>query len=144
MDAPPVGAGWVHEIKWDGYRFSAYVDAGTATIRTRNGYDWTTRFPAVAAALAALKLRSAVIDGEAVVLDEQGRSSFAALQTDLERHTAARAVMYAFDLLHLDGEDLRAKPLGERRATLATLIPKRSALLMSDEYAGAGADLFMR
>ncbi len=142
VDAPPVGAEWVHEIKWDGYRVSAYIQDGQATIRTRNGHDWTTRFPAIVAGLSALKVRSAVIDGEAVVLDERGRSNFAALQADLERHAAKRAVLYAFDLIILDGEDLRTKPLEQRRLALATLIPKRSAVLMSDEYAGVGADLF--
>ena len=121
---------------------SAYVKDGRATIRTRNGHDWTARFPAIAAGLSALKVRSAVIDGEAVVLDEQGRSSFAALQADLERHAARHAVLYAFDLLFLNGEDLRAKPLAERRHALSGIVPKRSTVLMSDEYAGAGANLF--
>ena len=68
----PVGPQWVHEIKWDGYRVSAYVADGVATIRTRNGHDWTKRFPAIARAAAALQVRSAVIDGEAVILDERG------------------------------------------------------------------------
>ena len=111
VDKPPVGPQWVHEIKWDGYRVSAYVADGRATIRTRNGHDWTARFPAIARAAAALKVRSAVIDGEAVILDERGRSSFAELQADLDRHGSERAVLYAFDLLFLDGEALWKKPL---------------------------------
>ena len=66
VEKPPAGPNWLHEIKWDGYRISAYVVNGEATIRTRNGYDWTARFPGIAAALPGLKVRSAVIDGEAV------------------------------------------------------------------------------
>ena len=142
VEKPPVGPQWVHEIKWDGYRVSAYVGGGEATIRTRNGHDWTKRFPTIATAAARLKVRSAVIDGEAVILDEKGRSSFAELQADLDRHGSQRAVLYAFDLLFLDGEDLRKQPLEERRLALAGIIPKRSAILLSEEFTGAGADLF--
>ena len=142
VDKPPVGPQWVHEIKWDGYRVSAYVAGGQAAIRTRNGHDWTARFPAIARAAAALKGRSAVIDGEAVILDDRGRSSFAELQADLDRHGSDRAVLYAFDLLFLDGEDLRKKPLEDRRLALDGIIPKRSAILMSEEFSGPGADLF--
>ena len=142
VDKPPAGPQWVHEIKWDGYRVSAYLNDGKATIRTRGGYDWTARFPMIAAALLGLKVRSAVIDGEAVILDDQGRSSFAELQADLDRRGSDRAVLYAFDLLFLDGEDLRGKTLEERRDALRGIIPKRSAILLSKEYEGAGADLF--
>ncbi|WP_158811382.1 RNA ligase family protein, partial [Beijerinckia sp. L45] len=142
VDKPPIGAQWVHEIKWDGYRISAYLSAGKAMICTRNGHDWTARFPAIAAALPGLKARSAVIDGEAVVLDEEGRSNFAELQAALTKHGAEAAVMYAFDLLFLDGEDLRTKPLEERRALLAPLLKKSGTILMSEEFTGAGADLF--
>ena len=71
VDKPPVGPQWVHEIKWDGYRVSAYVADGRATIRTRNGHDWTARFPAIAHAAERLPVRSAVIDGEAVILDDR-------------------------------------------------------------------------
>ncbi len=142
VDKPPTGSQWVHEIKWDGYRVSAYVEDGKATIRTRNGHDWTRRFPAIAAALAKLPVRSAVLDGEAVILDERGRSSFAELQADLDRHGSDRAVLYAFDLLFLDGEVLWTKPLEDRRLALCQVVPPRSAILMSEEYVGDGADLF--
>ena len=142
VEKPPVGPHWVHEIKWDGYRVSAYVADGTAVIRTRNGHDWTARFPAIAAAAARLKVRSAVLDGEAVILDDRGRSSFAELQADLDRHGSDRALLYAFDLLFLDGEDLRKKPLEERRFALGGIIPQRSPILMSEEFSSAGADLF--
>lgn len=142
VDKPPVGENWIHEIKWDGYRISAYVGDGKVTIRTRNGHDWTSSFPNIAAALLKLNVRSAVIDGEAVVLDDMGRSNFAELQADLTRHGSEAAVMYAFDLLFLDGEDLRAKPLGDRREALGLLMRPSSAVVFSDEHAGPGADLF--
>jgi bifunctional non-homologous end joining protein LigD len=142
VDKPPVGDHWIHEIKWDGYRISAYVADGKVTIRTRNGHDWTSRFPAIAAAMLKLNVRSAVIDGEAVVLDDMGRSNFAELQADLTRHGSEAAVMYAFELLFLDGEDLRAKPLADRREALGLLMRPASAVVFSDEYAGSGADLF--
>ena len=136
VDRPPVGSEWLHEIKWDGYRVSVYIEDGKATIRTRNGHDWTKRFPTIAAAASKLKVRSAVIDGEAVILDDKGRSSFAELQADLDKHGSERAVLYAFDLLFLDGEILWIKPLEERRLALGGIIPKRSAILLSEEYAG--------
>lgn len=142
VDKPPAGDNWIHEIKWDGYRISVYVADGEATIRTRNGYDWTSRFPAIAAALLKLNVRSAVIDGEAVVLDDTGRSNFSELQADLTRHGSEAAVMYAFDLMFLDGEDLRAKPLSDRREALGYLMRPSSAVTLSEEYAGSGADLF--
>ena len=134
----------MHEIKWDGYRVSAYVAGGIATIRTRNGHDWTSRFPTIARAASSLKVRSAILDGEAVILDAHGHSSFAELQADLDRHGSDRAVLYAFDLLFLDGEDLRKKPLEDRRLALGGIIPKRSPILMSEEFSGAGARTFSR
>ncbi len=142
VDKPPSGPQWVHEIKWDGYRVSVYVEAGKVTIRTRNGHDWTKRFPAIARAAAALKVRSAVLDGEAVILDDRGRSSFAELQADLDRHGSERAVLYAFDLLFLDGEALWTEPLYVRRLSLASIIPTRSGILLSEDYTGDGAELF--
>jgi bifunctional non-homologous end joining protein LigD len=142
VDKPPVGEDWIHEIKWDGYRVSAYIAAGKVTIRTRNGHDWTSRFPAIAAALLKLNVRSAVIDGEAVVLDDMGRSNLAELQAALTKHGAEEAVLYAFDLLFLDGEDLRAKPLADRREALGFLMRPASAVALSEEYAGSGDDLF--
>ena len=93
VDKPPIGPQWVHEIKWDGYRVSASVAGSNATIRTRNGHDWTKRFPAITRAVEALKVRSAVIDGEAVILDERGRSSFAELQADLSARVRKRSAL---------------------------------------------------
>ena len=106
----PTGPEWVHEIKWDGYRVSAYIDNGRVTIRTRRGHDWTDRFPGIARALRALPIHSAVIDGEAVVINEQGcrTSGPCRLLLGVKGRSSARsAVLYAFDLLFLDGHDLR-------------------------------------
>ena len=150
VDRPPVGPEWLHEIKWDGYRVSAYLDGGKVSIFTRGGHDWTHRFPAIAEAIAALPLHDAVIDGEAVVLDDQGRASFTGLQQALGtsgrgpgRRTAAEAVLYAFDLLFLDGHDLRAWSLENRRDALEGILHDAPAgLLFSMSFDVSGADLF--
>jgi bifunctional non-homologous end joining protein LigD len=133
---------WIREIKWDGYRISAYIADGNVTIRSRNGHDFTARFPNIAAALLKLNVRSAVIDGEAVVLDDMGRSNFSELQADLTRHGSEQAILYAFDLLFLDGEDLRAKPLADRREALGYLMRPSGAVVFSTAYEGSGADLY--
>ena len=127
VERPPEGAQWQHEVKWDGYRVSAYLDAGKVTIRTRNGHDWTHRFPAIAAAVAGLPAQEAIIDGEAVALDEHGRANFGLLQQalgtgggarGLGKRTAHEAKLYCFDLLFLDGHDLRSWSLENRRDAL--------------------------
>jgi bifunctional non-homologous end joining protein LigD len=126
VDKVPDGAPWLHEIKWDGYRLIAFLRDGKARLQTRNGLDWTRRFPGIAKAVAALPVDTAILDGEAVIEDESGASSFAALQQALSRDTntvAADAVFYAFDLLYVDGADLRSRPLGERKERLAGLVP---------------------
>jgi bifunctional non-homologous end joining protein LigD len=114
-ERPPSGDGWIHEIKHDGYRIAARIDGGAVTLLTRKGLDWTKRFPAVAEALKALPVKAALIDGEIVVEDEQGHSSFSGLQADLKAGRHDRMVCFAFDLLYLDGFDLRAVPLAERK-----------------------------
>ena len=142
----PTGPQWVHEIKWDGYRISVYVDHGRVTIRTRRGHDWTNRFPAIAQAVGALPIHSAVIDGEAVVLDEAGRSDFGALQAALGRMgrgSADQAVLYAFDLLFLDGHDLRPWKLEGRRDALEFVFSLTSATVMlSEEIEGDGPTIW--
>jgi hypothetical protein len=140
---PPKGDRWLHEVKWDGYRVCVVIAACRATVRTRRGHDWTDRFKPIAAAAAELFCRNAIIDGEAVVLDAQGRASFSALQADLAGG-GKRAVLYAFDCLFLDGHDLRGLPLSERREALEQLIgrPKRGPILFSEEFEGDGAEFF--
>lgn len=118
VEAAPSGRDWLFEIKHDGYRMQARIDGGSVTLLTRSGLDWTAKFKPIAAALKALKLPSALIDGEIVVETESGVSSFSALQQALTLGEIGGAVFYAFDLLYLDGKDLRALPLIERKDLL--------------------------
>ncbi|HEY1364550.1 MAG TPA: DNA ligase D [Xanthobacteraceae bacterium] len=118
----PSGHGWVHEIKFDGYRIQARLDHGKVRLLTRKGLDWTGKFPNIAAAIAGLAAATALIDGEVVVEDEKGLSSFAALQAALKAGRSDAFKYYVFDLLHLDGRDLASLPLLERKAELRRLI----------------------
>ena len=123
MRAPPAGARWVHEIKFDGYRVQARVSKGRVTLLTRSGLDWSKRFGReIATALAALPVESAVIDGEVVVEAGSGASDFSALQDDLSAGRSDRFVVYVFDLLYLDGDDIRDLPLIERKERLAGIV----------------------
>src|SRR5690606_5268604 len=101
----PSGEGWLHEVKLDGYRILCRIEHGRARLITRTGLDWTGRMPAVAGAARALPCRSALLDGEAVVLDERGVSRFQRLQNAMHRG-GDEIRLVAFDLLHLDGWDL--------------------------------------
>jgi bifunctional non-homologous end joining protein LigD len=105
---PPVGPQWLHEIKHDGYRLIARKTVGRVRLFTRRGYDWTDRYPLIAKAVTALRANPATIDGEAVHCDANGVSIFEKLQS--RRHDD-RIMLYAFDLLELDGEDFRPNPL---------------------------------
>lgn len=122
VEAPPRGSGWVYEIKFDGYRLACRLAAGKVTLSTRNGKDWSRRFSTLARSARAIAADQALIDGEAVVLDGHGRTDFGALQAALSRRDTENVVYMAFDLLHLDGEDLRALPLVERKARLEALL----------------------
>lgn len=135
VDEAPRGAKWLHEIKWDGYRLIAFLDHGKVRLQTRRGHDWTSRFPAIARTIADLDVTTAILDGEAVVEDQNGHSNFSALQQALsDGGDAEAAILYAFDLLHLDGADWRGRPLDERKWQLATLVPadRRDAVRLSD------------
>ena len=119
----PSGEAWVHEIKFDGYRLQPRLLDRTATLLTRGGLDWTSRFgPAIREALIGLPAESAILDGEVVVEGSAGASDFSALQADLSAERTDRFVLYLFDLLYLDGEDLRALPLSARKERLASLL----------------------
>jgi bifunctional non-homologous end joining protein LigD len=118
----PTEPGWVHEIKFDGYRIQARLDHGKVALLTRKGLDWTVRFPNIAAAVAGLAAGTALIDGEAVVADEHGVSSFSGLQAALKAGEQDAFIYYVFDLLHRDGRDLTKRPLVERKAELARLV----------------------
>src|SRR5690606_14168801 len=114
-DTPPKGAGWLHEIKLDGYRTLAFVKDGKVRLITRQGIDWTERYGVLADAFAALPCKEAVIDGEIVVVDDQGITHFADLQQALSDHASDRLTFFAFDLVYLDGYDLTKVRLIERK-----------------------------
>jgi bifunctional non-homologous end joining protein LigD len=118
----PAGEGWLHEIKFDGYRMLARLDRGRARWLSRNGLDWTKRFAALSPAIEALGVESALFDGEVVVVQPDGTTSFHALQTALSEGRSEQLTFFAFDLLHLNGTDLRPCALEERKAVLELLL----------------------
>ena len=146
VDQPPQGAQWLHEIKLDGYRLLGFV-AGTAQcLRTRNGKDWTAKFPSLAASLEKLKVKDAVLDMEAVVVNGEGKSSFQALQAALGTNSDS-IIAYVFDLLYLDGRDLTKLPLRERKESLQALLKKSkraAGLQYSEHIEGNGAEMFAK
>jgi bifunctional non-homologous end joining protein LigD len=113
----PEGDDWIYELKFDGYRALIIKDKQRVELRSRKNKDLTGMYPGIAAAGSRLSADQAVVDGEIVALDAQGSPSFQALQ-HRGSHPAHQIVFYAFDLLHLDGEDLTAEPLLKRRARL--------------------------
>jgi bifunctional non-homologous end joining protein LigD len=144
--APPAGAAFVHEIKFDGYRLQPALDGGNVVVRTRRGLDWTARFPAIAAAVGELPLDRAIFDGEAVVEDKGGIADFAALQAALTAGQADRVVFYAFDLLYLNGYDLRPATLADRKALLEQILAGApdGALRYSAHFETKGETLLRR
>jgi bifunctional non-homologous end joining protein LigD len=141
VEKPPEGDNWLHEIKFDGYRLMAAIQDGRVRLLTRRGLDWTNRFPGIAKALEALPLKSALIDGEAVVEDGSGISSFSALQDALtDRQGATNALLYAFDLPYLDGYSLLDAALDSRKEALEKLLlaNRHPALRYSEHVIGNG------
>jgi bifunctional non-homologous end joining protein LigD len=124
VDRPPAAEGWCHEIKFDGYRVQLRIEDGEATLKTRKGLDWTEKFQAIAKEGSALP--DVLIDGEIVALDHNGAPDFSTLQAALSDGKTDVLIFYAFDLLFADGEDLRALPLGERKARLKQLLEARA------------------
>ena len=116
---PPAGPGWIHEIKHDGFRILAELDAGDVKLITRKGFDLAQRFPLATAAIAALPARSCIVDGEAIACDANGLSVFDLLRY---RRQDDAVTLCAFDLLELDGVDLRREPIEVRKRTLKGLL----------------------
>ncbi|KRB58448.1 ATP-dependent DNA ligase [Rhizobium sp. Root708] len=144
---PPIGPDWLYEIKWDGYRIAVHLQNKQVRILTRGGHDWTHRFPAIVGAAKRLGVGSAILDGEAVVLDEQGRSDFSALQQSLGgrggKLNSGASVMYAFDLLYFDGHDIRGLELTARRYFLRQLLEgSQDAIRLSEDIEGDGREIF--
>ncbi|MFZ2075324.1 MAG: DNA ligase [Xanthobacteraceae bacterium] len=139
-ERPPSGAGWIHEIKHDGFRIMARRDSAGVRLITRHGNDFTSRFPLAAAAVTALPARSFLIDGEAIVTNSDGLAVF-----DLIRHKrhGDAAVLIAFDLIELDGEDLRRSPIEHRKAKLAKLVrTPHPGIVLNEHYEGDGDIVF--
>ena len=142
VDHVPAGAGWIHEMKYDGYRCLLAIADGKARIYTRSGLDWTDRFPEIAAAARALPVRSALLDGEIVAVDDKGKTDFGALQQAIGEGGRGLA-LFLFDALEIDGEDLAKRPTVERKARLAALLDTpRPPLLYADHIVGKGEQLF--
>ena len=139
VSKPPQGDEWSYELKWDGYRLAVHVEPGRVRILTRGGHDWTHRFPGIEAAGRKFMPSTMILDGEAVVLDDQGRSDFGRLQNSLGgrggRLSAGDAILYAFDLLYLDGHDLTKMDYSERREVLEDVLDGREdAIRLSEEF----------
>jgi bifunctional non-homologous end joining protein LigD len=141
--APPSGSDWIHEIKHDGFRIMARRDGRGVRLFSRNGYNFGDRFPLIARAIEALSVRSCLIDGEAIVVDSRGLSVF-----DLLRYQQndRAAVLCAFDLIEIDGKDLRKAPIEQRKDLLAKIMrPVRrshSGIALNEHYEGDGAIIY--
>jgi bifunctional non-homologous end joining protein LigD len=145
-DAPPAGAGWLHEIKYDGYRTLAFVEDGKVRLVTRNGHDWTHRYRSLAKALEKLPCARAILDGEVVVQDPRGITSLDLLERALSDGDSHAMTYFAFDLPYLDGYDLSGARLIDRQTALegliGPLIDERSPVQFSDHIEGDGEPLF--
>jgi hypothetical protein len=141
VDHPPPRAGWMHEVKHDGYRTLLIIERHKARAYTRNGFDWTERYSGITKAAANFDCRSAIIDGEVIVQNEHGGSDFEALKSVIRWHPQ-RLIFCAFDLLHLNATDFRDRPLLERRAKLKELVPSEHPFLFSEEFTGDAAAFF--
>jgi bifunctional non-homologous end joining protein LigD len=142
-ETAPRGQDWAHEIKADGYRVQVHLVHGNVAVYTRRGHDWTDQFRAIAASAVRLNARQAVLDGEAVVLAANGVADFHALRRELGKRSSDRLVYQAFDLLYLDGYDLRPAPYLERKAALRALLTGAPAGLSYVDYLeGDGETIF--
>jgi bifunctional non-homologous end joining protein LigD len=141
----PSADGWLHEIKFDGYRIQMRVEDGDVSLKTRTGLDWTDKFPAIAT--AAAKLSDAIIDGEIVALSKTGDPDFSAMQTALSESSTDDLVFFTFDLLFSEGDDLRQLPLFERKKKLRKILGKRTNVKRSPiryvEHFKAGGDAIL-
>ncbi|KPH73696.1 DNA ligase D [Bosea vaviloviae] len=144
VERPANDAGWVHEIKFDGYRIQMRIEAGKVTLKTRKGLDWTAKFKAIAAAAAGLP--DAIIDGEIVALDSHGSPDFAALQAALSEQKTDDLVFFAFDMLFDGGTDLREEPLLKRKEQLKTCLAQHAdgVVLRYVEHFETGGDAVLK
>ncbi|MBZ9735006.1 DNA ligase D [Mesorhizobium sp. CA18] len=143
VENAPADTDWLHEIKYDGYRTELIVEGGGARAFTRRGYDWSHRYKRIVQAAANLPVRSAIIDGEAVVLGNTGLPDFQALERELANPSSPKLMFFAFDLLYLNGRDIRQQPLIERKAALHGLLQETTPTLTFVEHLDiSGKDVF--
>jgi bifunctional non-homologous end joining protein LigD len=140
IERVPTGDRWIHEVKFDGYRVQVHLANATVRVFTRRGNDWTKRFKKIADDAWHITAGSAIIDGEVIVPSENGVSDFSVLQNEL-RGKSNKLVLYAFDLLYLNGFDLRKAPLFERKALLRKMVAKTD-ILFSESFETDGAAMF--
>ena len=145
VDQPPDGREWLHEIKYDGYRTQLVIEFGKVRAYTRNGHDWSDRYSPIVAAARELRCSSAIIDAEMCVQDQWGVTDYDRLLTAIG-FAPEQLILFAFDLLYLDGVDLRFKPLLDRRRLLQDLIGPldrtTSRIQFSPHHVGDGPHLF--
>ena len=145
VKSPPAGAGWAHELKLDGYRIQAHIRHGRSALLTRNGLDWTHRMKDIAARVARLPVQDAVLDGEVVVLAPDGGTSFADLQAAFQDGSGRQLTYFVFDVLHLNGRNLRNEPLSLRKELLRDVISPAAedeALRYSEHLSVDGGKMF--
>jgi bifunctional non-homologous end joining protein LigD len=143
-DRAPSGARWIHEIKYDGYRVQAHRDGDAISLYTRRGHDWTDQFGALRAAIERLPVNKAIFDGEVIYPDADGKPDFALLQNELAKGRGRGLLYYIFDILYLDGFDIRNAPLIERKQVLSELLKESGPgpLLFSEHLETDGAAMF--
>ncbi|TPJ83827.1 ATP-dependent DNA ligase [Mesorhizobium sp. B2-6-3] len=143
VDTPPEGDDWLHEVKFDGYRTQVIKDADGIRLLTRRGHDWTARYQALAEEAAAIEAETFILEGETIMINEAGLSDFHALQAAVSKRTPSRDLyLVAFDLLHLNGHDLRDTPVEDRREILHALIPAGGRIQFSEALPGTGAAVY--
>jgi DNA ligase D-like protein (predicted ligase) len=143
VDTPPQGDDWLHEIKFDGYRTQVIKDKDGIRLITKNGCDWTGRYIQLAGEAEAIEAKDFIIDGEAITMDQAGLSDFHALQSAITSRKPSRDLyLVAFDLLHLNGHDLRDMPVEDRREILQELIPAGGRIQFSEAMLGTGAAVY--
>lgn len=142
-DPPPEDGRWIHEMKFDGYRMQAHVRNGIGTFYTRNALDWSSAFPHLLRGIESLPVVNAVFDGEVVALDEEGKSHFQRLQNSLKSKNDTQLMYYIFDILYLNGRDLRKLPLIERKEILKAVLKKAPKnIVMSEHFETSAKDFF--
>jgi bifunctional non-homologous end joining protein LigD len=143
VKVPPAGDGWWHEVKFDGYRIGCRIAGGRVTLISRNGHDWTAAYPEIAEAALALPVRDALLDGEVAALLPDGRTSFQALQQHAGGGTRASLVYIVFDVLRLEGQNVEARPLEQRKALLQTLVGGGPGRIRCAEHVGGSGREFL-